>query len=259
MSSTRQNRTPPEPDGPVWVRSHAVRFTAGYAAAAHAHDWHQLSYASEGVLRVATDEGAWFAPPQRAVWIPAGVEHGEEMHGHASMRSLYLASAICEALPTHCVVFNVPPLLRELILEVAEHSVLDSTLPQHARLAHIIVDRLALLEPVNAQELPMPRDPRALAIVRQLREAPGIDADLRALAQRAGASTRTAQRLFVNETGMPFAQWRQRFRLLTAIERLGAGQSVTETAFDVGYASVSAFVSAFRREFGVTPGKFERG
>jgi AraC-like DNA-binding protein len=34
---------------------------------------------------------------------------------------------------------------------------------------------------------------------------------------------------------------------------------VTDAALDVGYASVSAFVSAFRHEFGVTPGRFEAG
>jgi AraC-like DNA-binding protein len=67
---------------------------------------------------------------------------------------------------------------------------------------------------------------------------------------------RTAQRLFLSETGMAFAQWRQRLRLLVAMERLGAGLNVTQTAFEVGYASVSAFVSAFRCEFGVTPGQY---
>ncbi len=234
----------------------AVRFTAGYRAGPHRHDWHQLSYASEGALRVATRDGAWIAPPQRAVWIPAGVEHEEEMRGAGAMRSLYFARAICAGLPDHCAVLPAPALLRELILEVAEHSVLDAAKPAHKRLAQVIVDRLALLEPLPAQALPLPRDKRALTIVRLLENDPANDEDFAILARRAGASVRTAQRLFARETGMPFAQWRQRLRLLAAVERLGAGGSVTDAALDVGYTSVSAFVSAFRREFGVTPGRF---
>lgn len=256
MSRTRHTPIPAEPDGSVWVRSMAVGFSAPYASGEVLLDWHKLSYASEGVLRVATPAGAWIAPPQRAVWIPAGVAHREETRGKAALRSLYFADALCAALPKTCVVLNVPPLLRELILAAADYSVLDVNYGEQQRLAHVIVDRLALLKPAIAQALPMPRDKRALAIARRLEDDPANDEELSALAKRAGASVRTAQRLFVGETGLAFAQWRQRLRLLSAVERLGAGRSVTDAAFDVGYTSVSAFVFAFRREFGVTPGRF---
>ncbi len=252
----RQSPISSEPDGAIWVRSMAVRFTTPYASGELRHDWHKLCYASAGVLRVVTPEGAWVAPPHRAVWVPAGVAHREETRGGASVRSLYLASAICGALPSACAVLNVPPLLRELILEVAETSVLDATQPTQRRLAEIIVDRIALLEPKASQVLPMPRDRRALSIAQHLQSEPGNNEPLAILARRSGASVRTAQRLFLSETGMAFAQWRQRLRLLVAMERLGAGLNVTQTAFEVGYASVSAFVSAFRCEFGVTPGQY---
>lgn len=258
MSSTRQAKIPAKPDGSVWVRTFPVRFTNGYVSAAHDHVWHQLSYASAGVLRVATTTSTWVVPPNRAVWIPAGVEHSEEMRGQGTMRSLYFANAIARALPLHCAVMNVPALLHELILEATEHGVLDAAVPAQRRLAQVIVDRLTLLEPMPSQNLPMPRDARALAIAQRLLKAPANDDDLAMLARRAGASTRTAQRLFAAETGMSFARWRQRLRLLSAVERLGRGGSVTDAAFDVGYASVSAFVSAFAREFGVTPGRFEK-
>ncbi len=259
MSQLRQAKIPAKPDGSVWVRTYPVRFTADYASAPHGHDWHQLSYASAGVLRVATADSAWIVPPHRAVWIPAGVEHREEMRGQGTMRSLYFATGIARTLPASCSVLNVPPLLRELILEASTHGVLDAAVPAQKRLAQVIVDRIALLEPAPAQKLPMPRDPRALSIALRLQKNPANDEDLERLARRAGASKRTAQRLFTAETGLSFAQWRQRMRLLCAVERLGAGRSVTDAALDVGYSSVSAFVSAFGQEFGVTPGQFAKG
>ncbi|HVJ81710.1 MAG TPA: AraC family ligand binding domain-containing protein, partial [Planctomycetia bacterium] len=57
----------------------------------HTHDWHQLIYASEGVMWVRTEEGDWVAPPHRAVWAPAGVRHGIEMSGAVFLETLYLA------------------------------------------------------------------------------------------------------------------------------------------------------------------------
>ncbi len=256
MSLTRQTDLPREPDGPVWVRSMAVGLSAPYVSSDSRLDWHKLSYASHGVLRVTTPAGAWIAPPHRAVWIPARTAHREETFGKTRLSSLYFADTLCAGLPKTCVVFNVPPLLRELILAAAELSVLDVRTPTEERLARVIIDRLELLDPVGAHTLPMPRDRRALAIAAWLHEDPANDESLPALARRAGASVRTTQRLFVIETGLGFAQWRQRLRLLAAVALLGSGRSVTDAAFDVGYASVSAFVSAFRREFGVTPGRF---
>lgn len=256
MSRTRQTDLPREPDGPVWVRSMAVGLSAPYVSGDSCLDWHKLSYASHGVLRVTTQAGAWIAPPHRAVWIPARTAHREETVGKTKLSSLYFADTLCAGLPKTCVVLNVPPLLRELILATAELSVLDVRRPTEERLAGVIIDRLALLEPVGAHALPMPRDRRALAIAAWLHKDPANGDSLAQLSKRAGASVRTTQRLFLSETGLNFAQWRQRLRLLAAVEQLGSGASVTDAAFDVGYASVSAFVCAFRREFGVTPGRF---
>lgn len=250
MSPTRQIEIP------LWVRSMAVGFTAPYVSNDSVLGWHKLSYAARGALRLTTRAGAWTAPPHRAVWVPAGTAHREETFGNATLSSLYFADRLCAALPKTCVVFHVPPLLRELILTAASHSVLDARTPAQERLARVIIDRLALLEPIDAQALPMPRNPRARAIAAWLQDNPANDESLPVLAKRAGASMRTVQRLFTLETGLSFAKWRQRLRLLAAAAQLGEKRSVTDVAFGVGYASVSAFVSAFRREFGVTPGRF---
>ena len=80
--------------------------------------------------------------------------------------------------------------------------------------------------------------------------------DTAAVARLCGASKRTLERIFVRETGMTAGRWRQRQRLMEAMRRLAAGQDVTSVAMDVGYASVSAFVYAFRTQFGATPARY---
>jgi AraC-like DNA-binding protein len=62
--------------------------------------------------------------------------------------------------------------------------------------------------------------------------------------------------LFRAETGLSFGAWRQRARLLSALQLLAENESVTQTAIAVGYASTSAFVAAFRRALGNTPGQY---
>src|SRR2546425_8123996 len=102
------------------IRSHALDFPPGYFIAAHSHDWHQLIYASRGVMTVNTATGSWVVPSRRAVWVPAGIEHEVEMPGPVSVRTLYLRTGLSDLLPKDCCVVNVSPLLRELILRAVE-------------------------------------------------------------------------------------------------------------------------------------------
>jgi AraC-like DNA-binding protein len=49
---------------------------------------------------------------------------------------------------------------------------------------------------------------------------------------------------------------RQKARLLHALSLISSGSSVTGAALDCGYDSTSAFIAAFKRQFGATPGRF---
>src|SRR5208282_3656826 len=74
------------------VRSGIVpEFADGHVIRTHSHPWHQLVYASQGVMTVRTPEGAWVVPIHRGVWVPAGTRHSIEMSGAVSLRTLYLA------------------------------------------------------------------------------------------------------------------------------------------------------------------------
>ena len=57
---------------------------------------------------------------------------------------------------------------------------------------------------------------------------------------------------------MGFERWRTHLRIAEALGRLADGATVTRVAHDVGYASTSAFVAAFRRTTGTTPGAYFR-
>jgi AraC-like DNA-binding protein len=244
-------------EGEFLIRTLAVGYTSGTALESHAHPWAQLVYATEGVMTVQTEEGTWVVPSQRAVWIPGRVRHSIAMSGRVSLRTLYVLPRLAGTLPARCCVVGVSPLLRQLILHAIAKGSLRRDVPEHRRLVVVLLDQLRVL-PSIPLELPMPRDPRALRVAVYLQGEPGETARLDRLARGAGASRRTLERLFEKETGMSFGRWRQQARLLHAMRLLAQGAPVTSTALEVGYDSTSAFIAAFSKVLGTTPGRYYR-
>lgn len=236
----------------------AVTFTSGYVWRARGSDWGQLVYAVRGMITVRTPVGLWVVPPGQALWLPPGTRNDLELAGSVSLRGLYFKAAVQRRMPRECRMVSVSPLLREVMRQVIRLKSLDRTIPSQRHLLAVLLDQLELL-PLAPVDLPMPVDSRALAAARALRESPGGSATLGQLARQSSASLRTLERLFVEETGLTLGAWRQRARLLRGMELMAEGASVTRAGLEAGYEGTSAFIAAFRRAFGTTPGRYFRG
>jgi AraC-like DNA-binding protein len=235
------------------VRSLASNHAAGARTGRHAHDWHQLIYASSGVLAVWTERGSWITPPQRAIWVPAGVAYDIRFAAESALRTLYLRPEASGGLPGHCTLVTVSPLLRELILRATRDVMLDRREPIDAALAALILDefRQSSAPPFD---LPQPLSERMRRIAGLIAGGPMVGTD--ALARAAGMSKRALERRFHAETGMSPGRWRRQRALLQAVEGLAGGSPIKLVAAACGYATPSAFVAAFRKQFGITPGRY---
>jgi AraC-like DNA-binding protein len=238
------------------IRTFGISFLSPQTIEYPVRGWDQLIYATDGVLTVDTEIGSWVLPAQRALWVPDGVRHRLEIRKAAELRCLYFRRLAARQLPRSCCAVNVSPLLRELILACVAEGALRSRVPQHRRLAGVVMDQLRVLPAVPLQ-LPLPEDERACRMVKILRAEPGLS--LPAAAGLSGTGLRTLERLFRLETGMALGAWFRRLRLQIALESLAGGASVAEAARVCGYNGASAFVSMFRRELGVTPGQLMDG
>jgi len=238
------------------VRTVATNLTSGHVIESHTHQWSQLLCAYTGAMTVFGGRSSWIIPPGKAVFIPAGGNHSIRMWGNVAARSLYFPTSLEAAALTYeeCRVLSVTPLLRELILRVIELGALDRRIPGHQSLLSVLLDEMNTL-PVTPLALPMPADTRAMAVVRHVLARPSCTETIDQLSHCYGASRRTLERLFRRETGLSFGLWRQKARMLDSIRILAEGKTVTEAALDTGYASVSAFIAAFRKTFGYTPGR----
>ena len=75
-------------------------------------------------------------------------------------------------------------------------------------------------------------------------------------AEIGGASLRTFERRFVDETGLSLAAWRRQSRMLASLSLLAEGKSMREVARAVGYDNPAAFSTAFKQCFGVSPSSY---
>lgn len=240
---------------PAIVRTLAINFQVNYRFPWHAHAWHQLVFARQGVVEVHAEAGFWVVPPHRAVWIPAGMSHTLEMVGAVELRSLYFLPDACGATPDGCHVLSVSRLLRELILEVIELKSLEADTPRQLRLQQMLLDELSVVD-IPPLELPLPTEPAGQEIAEFIRGRLDDPAVITKAARRFALSRRTLERRFQEQVGVTLGKWVQLARLIQAVRLLGQSRSVTDVALDVGYESVSAFIAAFKRQFGVTPSRY---
>lgn len=220
----------------------------------HAHRRAQLIHVSHGTLTVATSDHQWTIPPQRGVWIAPGTEHRIVSATPFTLTTCYIEPERFGARQQGIVA--VDALTHALLPEVAGLGP-DWKTPEAKRLVSVLFDRLNTLPDPRAG-LPISSSESLARLAKLLLNDPSIQDPLSILAPRAGLSERTASRKFLSEFGMSFGTWRRQLRLQSALARLGAGVSVTETAFDVGYKDVSSFITAFRTEYGTSPGQMFR-
>jgi AraC-like DNA-binding protein/quercetin dioxygenase-like cupin family protein len=242
--------TTPRPAGAIVVG--AFPMGAGVWFGAHAHPQHQVAWTARGVVAVTIGSDHWVLPPTRALWIPAGVVHRTGATRQAAMHGVYLDPARCRVGWTVPTAVPVGRLLGELIVHLCRD---DLGTVERAHAEEVVLDLLQPL-PTTAVTVPMPADDRASRVAEALLADPADDRSLDALARAAGTSTRTLSRLFVQDTGLSFNRWRTRLRMQAALPLLADGQPVQRVAREVGYATPSAFVAAFRRTLGMSPGRY---
>ena len=214
--------------------------------AAHRHAATVLLVAVRGEVRVWLSAERQWHRAQSAL-VPAGCMHALDLSGGVT-----------------AVFYNDPhrPFHPTLSARAAGPAlfdpVSDTVLPQALRRFHedegagTAALEQAFAEVLGRQEQAAldPRVERAISLVQaDLTE----NLPLLALAEAAALSPSRLQHLFQDQTGVPLRRFRTWIRFRRALERIAGGASLTDAAFDAGFASSTHFSHAFKAMFGVAP------
>ncbi|MBW7982265.1 AraC family transcriptional regulator [Enterobacillus tribolii] len=239
----------------VQFRSEAVN--AGTEYLAHNHPWGQVICVKSGVLALSVAGQRFLAPPEFAVWLPAGVEHSSYNRRPSLFRTINIAHHLCAGMPAQVCLLNVGPLFYAITENCFSRHLVEPQTRQDLRMCRVLVDQLKAA-PVYQTYLPSTEDKFLAPILDELERCPADNTPLAEWAKRVYTTERTLSRRCQQELGMAFSEWRQRLRFLHSLTLLEQGKTVQEVALEVGYSSSSAFIVMFQQISGTTPERYRR-
>ncbi|HHT0191103.1 TPA: AraC family transcriptional regulator [Raoultella planticola] len=223
----------------------------------HTHRKGQLIVALYGAVICRAENDIWIVPPDCAVWIPGGIPHSAKATWNAHFNYLFIEPGAA-ALPEKCCTLAISPLIKQLVDRLTNEGV-DYVAESHAgRLIRVTLDELATM-PQQQLSLPVSAHPKIRAMADALVSHPEDRSTFKAWAKRLALSERSLARLMLRETGLTFGRWRQQLHLIIALRELASGVSVQNVAANLGYESVNAFITMFRKTMGSTPAHYFAG
>lgn len=220
----------------------------------HHHRKGQLVMALRGGVTCRVPNGMWMVPPHCGVWVPGGMPHSNVATANARLFFLFVEPGAAD-LPDRCCTLSLSPLVRELIIEMADQSAV--AIADGELLTTLLLSALSRM-PVEELHLPLTDEPRLRRIATALIDAPADRSTMAEWATQVALSENSLARLVRQETGLTFGRWRQQLQLIIALRSLASGATVQQVSGDLGYESVSAFITMFKKALGTSPARYLR-
>lgn len=235
--------------------TNTIEMPSGYVDDFHSHPWHQIVFPRQGLIQSDIDGKSGIVPHNGMLYIPANTIHKSVAITDTQFLAIYLNPNKHVQFGEKPKSYRVNAFLKELIQLLFENDTLSQPESNIANVLMVLRDQI---EVAKSYEIPLliPRDKRLLSIFIQLKHQPDLPYTLKEWATKVGASERTLSRLCSKEFSQSFSLWRQSIRLVLSLQLLGSKMSVQEIALELGYASDSAYVQAFKKLFKQTPRKY---
>lgn len=238
----------------------ALQLTGGEKEAEtpfHHHRKCQLVMPVTGFVKCKISDAIWMVPQHCAVWIPSQVPHSNKISADANVCMLFIDPDVV-SMPNKSCTISISPLLRELIVHLTQQDQHYLPTSQTARLADVLIEQLTTM-PTEHFDFPIPVEPRLNAIALGLLATPSDRRTVGEWASLFAMSERTLARLVKQEIGLTFGKWRGQLHIVVALQKLASGNSVQRIADHLGYESVSAFITFFKKTLGRPPKQYMKG
>ncbi|MDF7675541.1 helix-turn-helix transcriptional regulator [Neisseriaceae bacterium ESL0693] len=233
-----------------WFRVSSIPAYSTYSE--HSHPWGEFIYAFEGMMEVETKQQHLIAPHHYAIWIPPSQKHECLSHYATRSCSFYLMPACCEGLPANACTLATSELSRAVLHYLHNNLPTIPITTESKHLFSVLIDQIKHM-PIHNNFLPATNDILLLNLMQYIAQHPEDQRPISQLAQEIGLTERTLNRHSHQQLGMPFAQWRRRYKIVHAIKLLDQGEKVESVAYSLGYSSASALIRMFQSVTGKTP------
>jgi AraC-like DNA-binding protein len=206
-------------------------------------------------------------PPERlsagdVVFIPTGAGHALRGHDTTLLTGCFqltdpLVHTALRRLPPVSVVRGGVPRLTELTTLLSDDLSTDRPGADANRAAAIVLIIVHLLRHVEAEATWSVPDPAIAGTVQAVHEDPRAPWTIESLSARTKMSRTAFTRRFTAATGMSPMAYVRDVRLSAAARALReTDASLSAVARQSGYANEFSFATAFRREYGISPGRY---
>jgi len=229
----------------------------------HEHDEAILFLPLQGEITVKTDQNTLNCGVGRMIFLPSLTPHEFLSAKNQGERLIFLfAKKVWDKYGCKEATERLVP-QSQLIKELGFYLLLHRKSPHATVLVRTMMGVLA--ETLNDEELGCIlgddlqhalgkiADPRLKKVVHFLEKNYTEAVTMPELARVSGLSLRSLNRLLLNELGLSPKQLLIKIRMDAATSLLQKGTSVTATAMEVGYSSLSQFIQTFQKTTGKLP------
>lgn len=222
----------------------------------HTHLKCQLIISLDGIVKCQVDDAIWMIPVNSAIWIPSHVPHSNEMSSSAKVCMLFIDPDAID-MPDKAVTISISPLVKELALYLTSQDQQYALNSQVSRVASVLLEQITTMDRERF-DFPIPQEKRLNELAHHLLSNPNDRKTITEWAAYYSMSERTFTRLVNKKVGTTFGRWRAQLHLILALQMLGKDVPVQKIADKLGYESVSAFISFFKKTLGKPPKQYSK-
>ncbi|WP_096911040.1 AraC family transcriptional regulator [Acinetobacter colistiniresistens] len=219
----------------------------------HSSLWGDFNFSLNGTLEFDIEGKYYLSPPSYGLWLPPRTEHQSLPVEHEiHYICIRLHPKFGDFLGAECRCYSIEPFLRALVLQILEQQKQAAAPEYREHLLQVLLDQLKQA-PAYSHYLPQSSHPILAPILERLADPDQFNQSLQQLLQQFPVSERHVLRLSQQELQLSLSEWRNRAKIIFAINQIRQGMTIKQLAFTLGYHHSSSFIEFFKRYTGQTP------
>ncbi|MEG0405986.1 MAG: AraC family transcriptional regulator [Acinetobacter sp.] len=219
----------------------------------HSSLWGDFNFSLNGTLEFDIEGKYYLSPPSYGLWLPPRTAHQSLPVAHEiHYICIRLHPRYGDFLGDTCRCFSIEPFFRALVVQILAQQKQNASPEYLEHLRQVLFDQLKQA-PAYSHYLPQSTHPILAPILAQLADPELFNLSLQQILHNVSISERHLLRLSQQELQLSLSEWRNRAKIIFAINQIRQGMTIKQLAYVLGYHHSSSFIEFFKRYTGQTP------